>query len=60
MQRPINHVPGGIISFCIVALIQLNRPAILNSRVKLVCLPNQGYAIPDGKECYATGKFYYC
>lgn len=38
------------------ALIQLSRPAILNQRVSLVCLPDQGFIIPDGKQCYATGK----
>ena len=41
-----------------LALIQLNRPAILNRQVGLVCLPGQGYSIPAGKECYATGKYY--
>jgi len=47
--------------FLFLALIQLSRPAILNRRVSLVCLPYQGYVIPGGKECYATGKyiFYY-
>jgi len=38
-----------------IALIQLNRPAILNRQVGLVCLPDQGYSIPAGKKCYATG-----
>lgn len=38
-----------------IALIQLSRPAILNQRVSLVCLPDQGFIIPDGKQCYATG-----
>ena len=42
--------------FFFPALIKLKRPAILNSRVSLVCLPSQGYVIPDGRKCYATGK----
>ncbi|KAJ7374915.1 hypothetical protein OS493_005273 [Desmophyllum pertusum] len=29
-----------------IALIKLNRPAILNRQVSLVCLPYQGYNIP--------------
>ena len=38
-----------------IALIQLARPATLNSRVGLVCLPNQDYVLPAGSNCYITG-----
>lgn len=39
------------------ALIRLNRPAVLNEQVSLICLPNQGYNIPARKRCYATGNY---
>ncbi|KAK3755006.1 hypothetical protein QZH41_001976 [Actinostola sp. cb2023] len=38
-----------------IALIQLQRPATLNSRVGLVCLPDQDYVVPSGSNCYITG-----
>lgn len=39
------------------ALIRLNRPAVLNEQVSLICLPNQGYNIPARKRCYAAGNY---
>ena len=41
-----------------IALIQLARPATLNSRVGTVCLPAHGYDVPTNSECYITGKSY--
>ena len=38
-----------------IALVQLDRPAILNSRVSTVCLPSHGYQIPVGSPCVTTG-----
>ncbi len=39
-----------------IALVQLDRPAMLNSRVGTVCLPRQGYQVPVGSQCITTGK----
>ena len=38
-----------------IALIQLERPATLNSRVNTVCLPPQDYVVPSGSNCYISG-----
>jgi len=38
-----------------IALIQLAKPATLNNRVGLVCLPDQDYVLPAGSNCYITG-----
>lgn len=40
-----------------VALLKLSRPAQLNSKVGLICLPNQGDRIPAGRNCWMTGKY---
>jgi len=39
-----------------IALIQLAKPATLNNRVGLVCLPDEGYVLPAGSNCYITGS----
>ena len=39
-----------------IALIQLSRPAILNNRVRTVCLPARNEAVPTSSRCYITGK----
>ena len=38
-----------------IALIQLAKPATLNKRVGLVCLPGQDEVVPAGSNCYITG-----
>ncbi|XP_051868163.1 plasminogen [Pristis pectinata] len=38
-----------------IALLKLNRPANLNDKVGLVCLPNKGFILSSGAECYVTG-----
>eukprot|EP00795_Rhopilema_esculentum_P003393 gene3393-1748_t len=38
-----------------IALVKLDRPAILSSRVGTVCLPAQGYQIPVGSRCITAG-----
>ncbi|XP_057314060.1 zinc metalloproteinase nas-15-like isoform X2 [Hydractinia symbiolongicarpus] len=38
-----------------IALLQLVRPAILNDRVKSVCLPKQDDSVKVGTKCYITG-----
>ena len=40
-----------------IALLQLTRPAMLNDRVRPVCLPPAFVDVPVGKECFITGKF---
>ena len=39
-----------------IALLQLSKPATLNSHVSTVCLPSQGEMVPVGSNCYITGK----
>ena len=39
-----------------IALIQLARPATLNSRVQTVCLPSHDYDVPTSSRCFITGK----
>lgn len=39
-----------------IALIQLEKPAILNKQVGLVCLPPQDYDVSVKSNCYITGK----
>lgn len=38
-----------------IALIQLERPATLNSRVGTVCLPSHDEVVPPSARCYITG-----
>ncbi|KAK2864309.1 hypothetical protein Q7C36_003463 [Tachysurus vachellii] len=38
-----------------IALLKLDRPAILNDKVSKVCLPQKDYIVPSGTECYVTG-----
>ncbi|XP_056619762.1 plasminogen-like [Triplophysa dalaica] len=38
-----------------IALIKLDRPAVLNDQVSLACLPEKDYIVPDGTECFITG-----
>ncbi|KAK3516689.1 hypothetical protein QTP70_022185, partial [Hemibagrus guttatus] len=38
-----------------IALLKLDRPAILNDKVAKVCLPQKDYIVPSGTECYVTG-----
>lgn len=39
-----------------IALVQLDRPVILNSRVGTVCLPKQDIQVPVGSRCVTTGE----
>ena len=39
-----------------IALLELSKPAILNKRVGLVCLPPQDYDVSVKSNCYITGK----
>lgn len=39
-----------------IALLELSKPAVLNKRVSLVCLPPQDYDISVNSNCYITGK----
>ncbi|XP_069788161.1 plasminogen [Narcine bancroftii] len=38
-----------------IALLKLRRPAILNDKVRNVCLPKAGFILSGGAECYVTG-----
>uniref|UniRef100_UPI00398F39A6 plasminogen n=1 Tax=Pristiophorus japonicus TaxID=55135 RepID=UPI00398F39A6 len=38
-----------------IALLKLSRPAHLSDKVSLVCLPEKGYILSSGTECYVTG-----
>ena len=38
-----------------IALIQLSRPALLNSKVDIVCLPSPGEIVPSQASCFITG-----
>jgi len=38
-----------------IALLRIDRPALLNSYVKTVCLPSKNDEPTIGKECYVTG-----
>ncbi|XP_067900721.1 plasminogen [Heterodontus francisci] len=38
-----------------IALLKLSRPAVLNDKVSLACLPEKGYILSSGSECYVTG-----
>ncbi|XP_070812102.1 proproteinase E-like [Pituophis catenifer annectens] len=38
-----------------IALIKLSRPAILNDKVQLACLPPRGEVLPNYHPCYITG-----
>ena len=39
-----------------IALIKLDRPALLNSHVNTICLPQRGISAPLNSTCYITGK----
>jgi len=44
-----------------IALLELDRPAVLNDRVGLACLPPKGSQPKPGKNCYATGmNVFFC
>ncbi|KAM4703216.1 chymotrypsin-like elastase family member 3B [Rhinophrynus dorsalis] len=38
-----------------IALIKLSRPALLNDRVQLGCVPEDGQILPNNYPCYITG-----
>ncbi|KAM9839999.1 plasminogen [Aulostomus maculatus] len=38
-----------------IALLKLERPALINDKVLTVCLPEKDYVVPSGTECYVTG-----
>uniref|UniRef100_A0A4W3H005 Plasminogen n=1 Tax=Callorhinchus milii TaxID=7868 RepID=A0A4W3H005_CALMI len=38
-----------------IALVRLSRPAILNDKVSVVCLPEKDYIVPSGTGCFVTG-----
>ncbi|XP_029352647.1 plasminogen [Echeneis naucrates] len=38
-----------------IALLKLERPALINDKVLPVCLPEKDYIVPSGMECYVTG-----
>ncbi|XP_061756838.1 plasminogen [Nerophis ophidion] len=38
-----------------IALLKLDRPAIINDKVLPACLPENDYIVPSGAECYVTG-----
>ena len=39
-----------------IALIQLSKPATLNSRVGTVCLPVQDEMVPTSSRCFISGE----
>lgn len=46
-----------------IALIRLDRPVVLNSRVGTVCLPDKNSRVATGTKCFITGmsyRFYSC
>lgn len=46
-----------------IALLELEKPAKLNKRVGVACLPEVNYEVPIGDpntRCYITGKIYLC
>ncbi|KAF5900282.1 plasminogen isoform X2, partial [Clarias magur] len=38
-----------------IALLKLQKPAVINDKVSTVCLPEKDYIVPSGTECYVTG-----
>uniref|UniRef100_A0A669BG25 Plasminogen n=1 Tax=Oreochromis niloticus TaxID=8128 RepID=A0A669BG25_ORENI len=38
-----------------IALLKLERPALINEKVQPACLPEKDYIVPSGTECYVTG-----
>uniref|UniRef100_A0A8C1FKX9 Plasminogen n=1 Tax=Cyprinus carpio carpio TaxID=630221 RepID=A0A8C1FKX9_CYPCA len=38
-----------------IALLKLDRPALLNDKVLPACLPEKDYIVPSNTECYVTG-----
>ena len=39
-----------------LALLKLDRPAVLRKHIKTICLPNQDDQIKTGTKCFITGK----
>ncbi|XP_051511661.1 plasminogen isoform X1 [Myxocyprinus asiaticus] len=53
-ERDISKIimgPGG----ADIALLKLDRPAIINDKVLPACLPEKDYIVPSKTECYVTG-----
>lgn len=59
VRRWIIHPGWGYSGNNDIALLQLSRPAMLDGRVRTVCLPPAFVDVPPGKRCYITGKNYY-
>ncbi|KAM6964910.1 plasminogen-like [Aplochiton taeniatus] len=38
-----------------IALLKLDRPALINDKVMPICLPEKDYVVPSDTECYVTG-----
>uniref|UniRef100_A0A3Q1ELY9 Plasminogen-like n=1 Tax=Acanthochromis polyacanthus TaxID=80966 RepID=A0A3Q1ELY9_9TELE len=38
-----------------IALLKLERPALINDKVLPACLPDEDYIVPSWTECYVTG-----
>ncbi|XP_051500734.1 apolipoprotein(a)-like isoform X2 [Myxocyprinus asiaticus] len=38
-----------------IALLKLDRPAVINDKVSIACLPEKDYIVPRGTECHVTG-----
>uniref|UniRef100_A0A671N1R0 Plasminogen n=1 Tax=Sinocyclocheilus anshuiensis TaxID=1608454 RepID=A0A671N1R0_9TELE len=38
-----------------IALLKLDRPALINDKVLPACLPEKDYIVPSNTECYVTG-----
>ena len=47
-QKPVSYAYD-------IAMIKLDRPALLNRQVGLACLPHFGSSLPVGKRCFVTG-----
>jgi len=53
IMHPFYHKPIGMSHD--IALLKLDKPAVLNKFVNLVCLPEVVPAPPEGKKCWITG-----
>lgn len=42
-----------------IALLQLDRPATLSSKVNTVCLPTKGSKVAPGTRCFITGNVFF-
>ncbi|XP_073667451.1 apolipoprotein(a)-like isoform X3 [Paramisgurnus dabryanus] len=38
-----------------IALLKLKRPAVINDKVSIACLPEKDYIVPDATDCFVTG-----